>query len=90
MLLPQIAGVMIVIKNEIKVMDNQLIDEALRLYNYLRLYAYKRTTNSNARTRLDKMVLMAFNRYERRVKIKQLYKLYEPYKNSPQCYKTYT
>jgi hypothetical protein len=67
-------------------MDNQLIDEALRLYNYLRLYAYKRITNSDARARLDKMVLMAFYRHERRIKIKQLHKLYETYKNSPQCF----
>ena len=55
-------------------MHNQLIDEALSLYNYLRLHAYKVLTYSDDRERLDKLVLRAFYRYERRIKVTRLYK----------------
>ena len=41
-----------VIKNEVKAMDNQLIDEALGLYNYLRIHAYKVLTYSDDRGRI--------------------------------------
>ena len=37
----KIAVIQTVIKNEVKAVDNQLIDEALSLYNDLRLHAYK-------------------------------------------------
>ena len=63
-----------VIKSEVKAMDNHLIEEALSLYNNLRLHAYKVLTYSKDRERLDKLILRAFYRYERRIKIKRLYK----------------
>ena len=66
-------------------MDNQLIDEALSLYNYLRLHAYKVLTYSEDRVRLDKLVLRAFYRYERRIRIKRLYKLYKTYNKGQLC-----
>jgi hypothetical protein len=47
-------------------MDNQLIDEALSLYNYLRIYACKAVTYSDDRVRLHHLVIRAFYRYERR------------------------
>lgn len=55
-------------------MDNQLIDEALSLYNYLRIHAYKVLTYSDDRGRLDKLVLQAFYRYERRKLLKNRHK----------------
>ena len=51
-------------------MDNQLIDEALSLYNDLRLHAYKVLTHSDDRERVDKLVPRAFYRYERRKLLK--------------------
>ena len=49
-------------------MDNQLIDEDLSLYNYLRIHASKALTNSADNERLHKLVIRAFYRYERRKK----------------------
>jgi len=46
--------------------DNQLIDEALGLYNYLRLHVYKEIIYTDDRERVDKLVLRAFYRFERR------------------------
>jgi len=55
-------------------MDNQLIDEALSLYNYLRIHVYKVLAYSDDRGRLDKLVLRAFYRYERRKLLKTRHK----------------
>jgi hypothetical protein len=55
-------------------MDNQLIDEALSLYNYLRLHAYKELIYSDESLRVDKLVLQAFYRYERRKLLKNRHK----------------
>ena len=55
-------------------MDNQLIDEALSLYNYLRLHAYKVVIYSEDRERVDKLVLRAFYRFERRKLLKNRHK----------------
>ena len=52
----KIAVIQAVIKNEVKAVDNQLIDEALSLYNDLRLHAYKVLTHSDDRARVDKLV----------------------------------
>ena len=66
----KIAVIQTVIKNEVKAVDNQLIDEALSLYNDLRLHAYKVLTHSDDRERVDKLVPRAFYRYERRKLLK--------------------
>ena len=55
-----------VIKKEVNAVENQLIDEALSLYNYLRLHAYKVLNYSDDRVRVDNLVLRAYYRYERR------------------------
>jgi len=70
----KIAVIQTVIKNEVKAVDNQLIDEALSLYNDLRLHAYKVLTHSDDRERVDKLVPRAFYRYERRKLLKNRHK----------------
>jgi hypothetical protein len=57
-----------------KAMNNQLIDEALSLYNYLRIHGFKVLTDSDDRMRLDNLITRAFYRYERRKKKKRLVK----------------
>ena len=61
-------------------MNNQLIDEALSLYNYLRLHAYKVLTYSDDKERVDKLVPRAFYRYERRKLLKNRHK-FNPSRN---------
>jgi hypothetical protein len=47
-------------------MGNQLSDEALRFYNYLRIHVCKALTYTDDRVRLHHLVIRAFYRYERR------------------------
>ncbi|MFA5920320.1 MAG: hypothetical protein WC856_03400 [Methylococcaceae bacterium] len=61
-------------------MDNQLIDEALSLYNYLRLHVYKEIIYTDDRERVDKLVLRAFYRFERRKLLKNHHK-FNPSRN---------
>ena len=61
-------------KNQVKTMDNQLIDEALSSYNYLRIYACKAVTFSGDRVLLHCLVIRAFYRYERRKLAKNSHK----------------
>jgi hypothetical protein len=60
--------------------DNQLIDEALSLYNYLRLHVYKEIIYTDDRERVDKLVLRAFYRFERRKLLKNRHK-FNPSRN---------
>jgi hypothetical protein len=60
--------------------DNQLIDEALGLYNYLRLHVYKEIIYTDDRERVDKLVLRAFYRFERRKLLKNRHK-FNPSRN---------
>jgi hypothetical protein len=57
-----------------KAIDNQLIDEALSLYNYLRIHGSKVLTDSDDRMRLDNLITRAFYLYERRIKKNRLVK----------------
>jgi hypothetical protein len=47
-------------------MGNQLIDESLSLYNYLRTHVSKVITSSYDRMRLNNLIIRAFYRFERR------------------------
>jgi hypothetical protein len=70
----QTAVIRNVIINEVKVVENQLIEEALSLFNYLRLHAYKVSKYSDDRLQVDNLVRRAYYRYERRLKLKNRHK----------------